>query len=187
MNPTILKKPAMKVAGYAVKTTISGAVQTKDVAALWEQFDMEGWETKLYDQLKPPKHGEVGMFIPGDKDDVCYVLGVIVDDFTSVTKDMVCVEIPAATYAIFTTPPVDMTQENGDVEFPKAIKATWKYIFEEWFQNSDYEYDQNKFDFEYYDERCHGRLDTVMDIYIPICKRSCTYTESSISSSFGKM
>ena len=48
------------------------------------------------------------------------------------------------------------------------IKATWKYIFEEWFKESGYSYDESKLDFEFYDERCHGRVDTVMEIYVPI-------------------
>lgn len=173
MNPVIMQKGKIKVAGYAIKTTISGAKQTKDVAALWDQFNADGWESRLYDQLKPPKHGEVGIFVPCGGDEVSYVLGVIVENFDAVTDDMVCVEIPEATYAVFTTPPVDGTGENADmVDFPKAIKETWRYVFEEWFKDSEYEYDQEKMDFEYYDERCHGRPDTVMDIYVPITKSS---------------
>lgn len=176
MKPVIVKKTAIKVAGYAIKTTISGATHTKDVAALWHQFDTNGWEDKLYTQLTPPKHGEVGIFVPGEDDTVSYILGVVVDNFNAVTDDMVCVEIPEATYAVFTTPPVDVTRGDGEgkantVDFPKAIKATWKYIFVEWFKDSGYEYDQSKLDFEYYDERCHFRKDTVMDIYIPVIQK----------------
>ena len=108
-------------------------------------------------------------------DEVSYFLGVVVENFDAVTDDMVSLEIPAATYAVFTTPPIDGTR--GDeayayaVNFPNAIKATWKYIFEEWFKDSGYEYDTTKLDFEYYDERCHFRTDTVMDIYIPVISK----------------
>ncbi len=48
------------------------------------------------------------------------------------------------------------------------IKETWKYIFEEWFKDSGYIYDEDKLDFEFYDERCHYRTDTIMEIYVPV-------------------
>jgi len=162
-------KESFKIAGYAIKTNISDASSTKDVAALWEKFDTAGWESKLYEQLNPLKHGEVGIFIPGKGDQVSYVLGVIVDNFEQVTEDMVCLEIPETKYAVFTTLPVNMQVKEED--FAIAIKSTWKAIFEEWFQEN-YEYDQSRLDFEFYDERCHLRTDSVMEIYIPI-KQKC--------------
>lgn len=102
--------------------------------------------------------------IPESKDsgNLIYLLGVVVDHFENVTSDMISLEVPEATYAEFTTPPVDGTHQGNDGDgyhdvFPTAIKQTWKYIFEEWFKNSDYEYDETKLDFEFYDERCHFR------------------------------
>lgn len=88
---------------------------------------------------------------------------------------MVTLEVPEATYAVFTTPQVDMTIEWGNgtanqEEFPQAIKQTWKYIYEEWLKDSGYKYDEGKLDFEFNDERCHFRPDTVMDIYVPVAK-----------------
>lgn len=50
------------------------------------------------------------------------------------------------------------------------IKQTWKYIFEDWFKDSDYIFDETKIDFEYYDERCHPAIGAVMDIYVPVLK-----------------
>lgn len=129
----------------------------------------------MYAQLQPPKHGEVGICVPDSKDsgNLIYLLGVIVDNFDNVTPDMITLEVPAATYAVFTTPPVDVTVLGADgqpneTDFPKAIGQTWKYIFEEWFADSGYEYDESKLDFEFYDERCHFRPDTVMEIYVPV-------------------
>ncbi|WP_440962379.1 GyrI-like domain-containing protein [Paenibacillus nitricinens] len=43
-------------------------------------------------------------------------------------------------------------------------------MFEEWFKDSGYDYDDSKLDFEFYDERCHSRPDTVMEIYVPVKK-----------------
>ncbi|MFC7055419.1 GyrI-like domain-containing protein [Enterococcus alcedinis] len=42
--------------------------------------------------------------------------------------------------------------------------------FLEWFPKSGYLFDESKLDFEFYDERCHGLKQVVMDIYIPIKK-----------------
>ncbi|EOR27700.1 AraC family transcriptional regulator [Clostridium sartagoforme AAU1] len=75
------------------------------------------------------------------------------------------------TYAVFTTPPINTSTEAGNNDFANVIKKTWKYIFEEWFKDSGYVFDETKLDFEYYDERCHPVIDTVMDIYVPILKR----------------
>lgn len=173
MNPIIVKKPAFKVAGYGIETNVANGNYTKDVASFWSNYDGENLESKMYRILNPPKHGEVGLCVPSDSKngDAVYLLGVIVDDYTKVTKDMITVDVPEATYAVFTTHPVDTTNDSDQKEFSIIIKQTWKYIFEEWFKDSEYAFDESKLDFEFYDERCHGRKDTVMDIYVPIIKK----------------
>lgn len=169
MEPIIVKKSAFKVAGYGIQTNLAGTNYTKDIAAFWSHYEGENLESKMYEILNPPKHGEVGLCISSSKTgNVTYLLGVVVEDFSKVTQDMITVEVPEAQYAVFTTPPVDTSGDEKQEEFADKIKATWKYIFEEWFKDSGYSYDESKFDFEFYDERCHGRVDTVMEIYIPI-------------------
>lgn len=171
MNPIIVKKPGFKVAGYGIETNISGSNYTKDIASFWSNYDGENLECKMYEILNPPKHGEVGLCIPSSENgNLTYLLGVIIDDFSKVQKDMLTVEVPEAEYAVFTTPPVDTTKDENQCEFAHVIKSTWKYIFEQWFKDSGYVYDESKLDFEFYDERCHFRPDTVMDIYVPVKK-----------------
>jgi len=170
-SPVIVKRPAFKVAGYGIKTDITGAAYTKDIASFWSNYNGENLESKMYNILNPAKHGEVGLYVPLSKEgNAIYLLGVIVDDFTNVGEDMLTAEIPKAEYAVFTTSPVDTTNDREQKEFAKVIAGTWKYIFEDWFLDSGYVYDESKFDFEFYDERCHHRQDTVMDIYIPVKK-----------------
>ena len=173
MNPIIVKKPAFKVAGYGIKTNISNGNYTKDVASFWSNYNGENLESKMYRILEPPKHGEVGLCIPSKNEDgeTIYLLGVIVDDFQRATDDMMMIDIPEATYAVFTTPPVDTSNDIEQKEFADTIKETWKYIFKEWFKDSKYIFDESKMDFEFYDERCHGRKDTVMEIYIPVLEK----------------
>lgn len=174
MNPIIIEKPAFKVAGYGIKTNVTNGNYTKDVASFWINYDGENLESKMYKILNPPKHGEVGLCIPSrsDNGEATYMLGVIVDNFKDITDDMITVEVPEATYAVFTTPPVNTGTETEDNEFANVIKETWKYIFEEWFKDSGYIFDETKLDFEYYDERCHPTIGAVMDIYVPVLKKS---------------
>lgn len=173
MNPIIVKKPAFKIAGYGIKTNITNSNYTKDVASFWINYEGENLESKMYKILNPPKHGEVGLCIPSNSDngEATYLLGVIVDNFNHVTDEMITLEVPEATYAVFTTPPVNTGKEALDDEFANVIKQTWKYIFEEWFKDSGYVFDERKLDFEYYDERCHPKVGTVMDIYVPVLKK----------------
>ncbi|CUX66275.1 Right origin-binding protein [Clostridium sp. C105KSO15] len=169
--PAIVKRPAFKVAGYGIKTDITGASYTKDIASFWSNYNGENLESKMYKVLNPAKHGEVGLYVPLSEDgNAIYLLGVIVEDFTNVGEDMMTVEIPNAEYAVFTTNPVDTSNDWEQKEFAEVIAGTWKYIFEDWFPGSGYIFDESKFDFEFYDERCHHRQDTVMDIYIPVKK-----------------
>jgi AraC family transcriptional regulator len=173
MKPTIIEKPTFKVAGYGIKTNITNGNYTKDVASFWINYDGENLESKMYQILNPPKHGEVGLCIPSSEDngEATYMLGVIVNDFNDATDDMITVEVPEATYAVFTTSPVNTSTEIENNEFANVIKQTWKYIFEEWFKDSGYVFDETKLDFEYYDERCHPTIGTVMDIYVPVLKK----------------
>lgn len=173
MDPVIMKKDAFKVAGYGIKTNIATSY-LKDIAAYWDTYVGDNLESKMYAQLNPPKHGEVGICVSTTADEnVVYLLGVIVEDFSKATPDMIKFEVPEAEYAVFTTPAVDLTKPDTYQTDPlaEAVKATWKYIFEEWFPNSEYIYDERKVDFEFYDERCHSRSDSVMEIYIPVVKK----------------
>lgn len=171
MNPVIVKKPAFKVAGYGIKTNVARTSYTKDIASFWSNYNGENLESKMYEILNPPKHGEVGLCVSSSENgNVTYLLGVIVDDFLKVRENMLTVEVPEAEYAVFTTSPVDTTRSEEQNEFAQIIKSTWKYIFEDWFKDSGYVYDESKIDFEFNDERCHHRPDTVMDIYVPVKK-----------------
>ncbi|MDF2845038.1 MAG: transcriptional regulatory protein [Herbinix sp.] len=171
INPVLVKKPAFQVAGYGIETNITGGTYTKDIASFWINYEGENLESKMYQILNPNTHGEVGLYVPlSEAGNAIYLLGVIVDDFSKVEEDMLTVEVPEAEYAVFTTTPVDSTKDKEQKEFAKMIAGTWKYIFEDWFRNSGYVYDEGKLDFEFYDERCHHRKDTVMDIYIPVRK-----------------
>ncbi|WBW96752.1 AraC family transcriptional regulator [Oceanirhabdus sp. W0125-5] len=168
MQPKIIERKAFKVIGYEFKNNIKDILHTRDIPAFWDQRGLGTgeYEKKLYLELNPPKHGEYCICINSnmETDEFSYLLAVGVDNFDLATEEMYKLEIPGGTYAVFTTP------EVPEDDFVKSIQGTWKYILEEWFPTSGYEIDEDKFDFEYYDERCHPwEYDKVsMEIHIPI-------------------
>lgn len=171
MQPIFKTLPPFKVAGYGIKTNMAKGY-TRDLGAYWEIYTGENMENRLYAQLCPPRHGEIGICIPGrNGGDVTYLLGVVVEDFSRVTPDMMTVEVQEATYAVFTTPPVDLSRPCREDPLAKAVQVTWKAIFQDWFPSSGYQYEYDRPEFEFYDERCHGRPDSVAELYIPI--KSC--------------
>lgn len=175
LNPTFTKKLAFKVAGYGIKTNISNGYM-KDIAAYWDTYTGENLESKMYKQLNPPKHGEVGLCVSSsDQSNLTYLFGLIVDDYLKVTSDMMTFDVPESAYVVFTTPPVNNIETAATYDadpLSRVVKATWKYIFEEWFQDCEYVFDETRIDFEFYDERCHSLENAVMEIYVPIKKKS---------------
>lgn len=174
--PKIVTRESFLVAGYGIHTNLEAGF-TKDVAAYWDTYSGDNLEEKMYRQLMPPKHGEVGICIPcqreGEK--AIYLFGVIVEDFSRVTPDMMTVEVPKGEYAVFLSPPVnnvDTAHTYDKDPLATAVKETWRYIFTQWFPNSPYELDEEKYDFEFYDERCHALETAMMEIYVPIKKKA---------------
>lgn len=168
MQPKIIEKDAFKVVGYKFNTTLRNNAHTRDIPSFWDECGFEGknYESKLYESQQPPKHGEYGICVNTnmETDEFSYIFGVEVTSFDRATEEMYQLEVPAATYAVFTTPPVE------DANFVNSIQGTWKYIFEEWFPGSGYEFDDKKLDFEFYDERCHPweYEKMCMEIYVPV-------------------
>ncbi len=169
MQPKIMQRDAFKIVGYEFKTTLRNNAHSRDIPAFWDQCNIEGKESNLYDTQNPPQHGEYGICVNTnmETDDFSYILGVEVTSFDKAIEDMYQLDVPDATYAVFTTPPVE------EDDFINSIQGTWKYILEEWFPSSGYEIDDTKLDFEFYDERCHSwqHEKLSMDIYVPITKR----------------
>lgn len=171
MQPKIINRDSFKIVGYEFKTTLRNNAHSRDIPAFWDQCNIEGKEAHLYSTQNSPRHGEYGICVNTnmETDEFSYILGIEVTNFNQATDEMCTLEIPTATYAVFTTP----TVASNDDSFVSSIKGTWKYILEEWFPNSGYEIDDSKLDFEFYDERCHPwEYEKIcMDIYIPIKKR----------------
>jgi len=122
------------------------------------------------------KHCEISMCYDVDpiSGEFTYLLGRGIfhpDDLNNIPSDMVSFEINGL-YAIFSTPPVVLFDQHD--QFAQIIQNTWNDIFQKWLPNSEFEYDETRKDFEYYDYRDHGwyfNNKRQMDICIPIRQR----------------
>ena len=162
MEPTIITRPASKIVGYELKTNTSDGQQNREIPVFWGDIMASNqWEVfkKLPHRVDPGT--ELGVCFPTNMEtgDLSYVIAAEVTDFAGLPPDLFTAELPAATYAVFTTP-----ADDGAENIAPAIQGTWEYIFQTWFPGSGYEFEEGKADFEYYGG---GKV----KIYIPVIKK----------------
>ncbi|MDR3645227.1 MAG: GyrI-like domain-containing protein [Clostridia bacterium] len=170
MKVTMATKSAFKAVGYSLKPRVGHVEGPEKSGAYWLNSDFSSVSREEYAKIAGDQADEIGMWYhPSEKDgELTYFFGTVVDSFGYIPKGMIKVEIPEADYAVFTTEAAYL--KNNKTAFARAIRNGWKYIFEEWFENSGNAYDQTKFSFEYYTDR-NGGMDSesaVAEIYIPI-------------------
>ena len=82
----------------------------------------------------------------------------MVENKSFVPSAMEILDIPEAEYAVF------QIHKGSDFSaLHENVKKTWRFIFNDWFDNSGYVFDHTKFDFVYY-------LGKETYIYVPIKK-----------------
>lgn len=172
MNPHIIEFTPFWAVGYPSRHRVPSVKRTGDIPSFWETIKLNYSDelTKLYDTFTLSKHFEIGIFCDRDEKsgEFTYVLGRGVDireDLNNLEPDMTLVEITGGLYAVFTTPLVE------ESEYTQSIRSTWEDILLHWLPQSEFEYDDTRKDFEYYDRRDHGCYfggKVQMDICIPI-------------------
>ena len=160
MTPEIKKFPGFRAIGYALKPE-SDDIDVKENGAYWHGKDFSSVPGDVYAALCIPNQGELGTWLhPSDKTgDFYYFLGTIVTDEKVAPEGLVEITAEEAEYAVFTVEPSEDTHILAE-----NIKKTWKYVFEIWFDSSEYQFDQGKMDFEFYYEE--GTY-----IYVPVVKK----------------
>jgi AraC family transcriptional regulator len=184
----IAKKKSFKLAGFAFKIKppiISfplphffdsqspvididdGRKTLNEILELWEECRADGRLEKLHKESFLKFHAEYGacFFKENDEDKFVYFIGVEAKSRVTISFEYDVYTIPEASFAVFSTHP------SNEDNFSSMLKNTWKFIFSEWFPNSDYEFDDNSFAFELYDERSMGDTDRICNIYVPILNR----------------
>lgn len=166
MEPIIKAIAKIKLAGYAIKTKNVDGENSVEIPAFWDAYMSDGRQEKLHKEGFVKKHSEYGACFSVDMEtgEFDYVIGVEIDDVATIPSEYHTCEVPAATYAVFSTPPSD-----GE-GFSDSIQGVWQYIFNDWFPSSGYEYAPGCVDFELYDESCMSDSGKVCEIWIPVVK-----------------
>jgi AraC family transcriptional regulator len=168
MEPKMIRKSAVKLAGFAVKIIASNKESTKVFTELWKEYAHNGSKEKLHGEPFIKNHVEYGACFPENPEngEFEYVVGIEVkDEICVIPKNYYVCAIPEALYAVFTPPPFD------DEKLSSSISGTYNYIFSEWFPNSGYEFMENGVDFVLCDEHCQTDTGKFTEIYIPVVKR----------------
>lgn len=163
MQPQIVELPKMHVIGFSITTSTEGGRNRKEIPEFWQQYMNNGWAEQIPGKVNP--NVELGVCTAMEKDgSFRYIIGSVVEEAQTVPEGLTGYTIPSTTYAVFTTPPVDVVEK-----FSPSIHKTWDVIFSEWFPASGYEHAEAP-EIEWYDERCHTNTGKQMDIYIPVTK-----------------
>jgi AraC family transcriptional regulator len=175
MQQEVVELKPFIVVGYTSRHKVPDVRFTHDIPLYWETINMDYADplTRLHDTFNKSRHTEytVCFDIDPSTGEFTYLLGVGVDspeELAQKEPDMYEMRMPGGLYARFTTPLVDESIHT------QTVRDTWKNIFDNWLPASAYEFDESRYDFEYYDERDHAwenKGKVQIEIYIPIRKR----------------
>jgi AraC family transcriptional regulator len=177
MYPEIAEIQPFTVVGFTSRHKAPDVRFTHDIPAYWETINMDYAESlvRLHKLFNRSRHCEYTVCFDIDPitSEFTYLLGVGVDNPEDIAKtepDMYEMKMSGGLYARFTTPLIE------ESKYAQAIRDTWETVFDSWLPVSEYQFDENRFDFEYYDERDHfyhknGLQLQQMDIYVPLQKK----------------
>ncbi|CAN5664737.1 hypothetical protein BH10BAC5_BH10BAC5_28740 [soil metagenome] len=154
MEPVVKNYHAFKAVGMKV----TGQNMNNEISNMWKEYFSKS------QSLKNVKEGGYyyGVCSPMSQNTkekgFDYIACREVNNFNDVPEGMVTVDIPEGKYAMFTY--------KGNI---MKISTIYNYIFGEWVKKTDMKPDNDRNDFELYDERFKGEEDdSELDIYIPI-------------------
>ena len=166
MEPKFVTLPDVRLAGYTLLTNNNGGQNNSEIPAFWGAYLSDRRTNRLHNSDFVKDHAEYGACFAENPEtgDFTYMIGVEAKDGASIPAEFDVRYLPAATYAVFSTPPSDAAG------FSSSIQGTWSYIMNEWFPSSGYAFAQGCVDFELYNESCMKENGKSCDIYIPIVK-----------------
>ncbi|WNB91104.1 AraC family transcriptional regulator [Bacillus sp. NEB1478] len=160
----LVTKPAFNIMGYELKTSNIDGENNREIPKFWQHYLQNNLGANIPNPLN--KNEELGLCTDYNTKtgEFVYMIGMEVAEGSSVPEGMTYRSFPEMEYAVFTTP------QAREEDFPSSIQSTWVEIFSKWFPDSGYEHD-GTIEFELYDERCYGKEEKQIDIYIPVKKQ----------------
>lgn len=137
----------------------------------WLDADFQSVSKEEYRILSEEGLGEIGFWSEPDAESRLrtYYFGPIVRSSAVYPRGMKLIEIPAATYAVFSTIPVNLKQNKFG--FRQNIEDTKGYIFTDWLKNNGrYQLEPGKPIIEYYKTSSAASISPV-DLYVPVSEQ----------------
>lgn len=168
-EPKIVTKEPFKAAGYIFHPDKD--IDIKKDSAYWIKGEYSDITPVQYKQMAAAGLGEVGFWThPETGGELSYFFGPIIKGTEEIPAKAFTTEIPGGSFALFTTDSLNIESQDHTV-FAQQINNAWKYIFEEWLDQSDCLYDHNRICYEFYDKRCAVENGAQMELYLPVKKK----------------
>jgi AraC family transcriptional regulator len=159
MDYRIIEKDAFKVIGKAIRVSTKDGENLRRIPKFWDECYDDGTCKKLCAFDKNQRLFGICMDFEENLEQLTYMIAVE-GESSSKENDLIVREIPAATWAIFTS--------VGPM--PKAIQDVWARIFQEWFPATGFEH-ANAPELEVYPPGDGTKDDYKCEVWIPIVKK----------------
>ena len=144
MEPEIIKKEAFKADCLVIRP--ESEIDILENGGYWIGKDLPDLKASSHEEAFNRSDAKIGTWMhDADGRDLYYVYGDVLENGAEADPARKVIEVPAAEYAVFKVPTASTHEE-----FVANLRATWKYIFNDWFDGSAYKFDVEKMDFEYY-------------------------------------
>lgn len=159
MDYRIIQKEAFKVIGKARKVSTKNGENLKQIPEFWCQCNSDGTSEKICSINNEQNILGICMDFEYGKEEFSYMIAI--EDVNNVQDSgLEKREIPAATWAIFTS--------VGPI--PQSIQKVWERIFQEWFPSTGFEH-ANAPELEVYPQGDTSSQDYKCEVWIPIVKK----------------
>lgn len=146
MKPEIIKKDSFKAKCLVIRP--ESEIDILESGGYWIGKDLPELKAASHEEAFSKSSAKVGAWMhDADGRELYYVYGDVLEDGCcgDASSSGKIIEFPAAEYAVFKVPTASTHEE-----FVRNLRATWKAIFNDWFDQSAYKFDVEKMDFEYY-------------------------------------
>lgn len=144
MKPEIIKKETFKASCLVIRP--ESEIDILENGGYWIGKDLPALTASSHEEAFSKSSAKIGAWMhDADGRELYYVYGDVLENGVEAAPEKVVIEVPEAEYAVFQVPTASTHEE-----FVANLRATWKYIFNDWFDESAYKFNMEKTDFEYY-------------------------------------
>jgi predicted transcriptional regulator YdeE len=156
--------PELEVAGLICYTTIRFGENFNAIPRFWQEHLHNGMIEQLQQESFVKNQITYGVYLPENPitGNFEYLVCAEVKQDVEIPQPYVVKKLPAASYMVFSSSPVDAAF------FSTEVYNTWAYIYGTWIPQSRFVLNGDAVHFELYDERAQPERGKVCDLYVPV-------------------